>query len=936
MSLTFPRSPIAKFWLNNQWVSVSNDIRQTDPISITYGQKDGAAKPTPAKCTFTLDDGTAHGNGNYDPNNPMGTYFDYLSRSTPMLLNLAYGNDQFGRVSASGLGTSTDFGAYATFQSAGTVASDITSGQARHSVTSTAAFIASYLPSVSIKNVDLYIEAGLDTALNVAGGNIEIGNLLLRGQSISTYYMLRVDINFTTEQIQMKLMMGSSQDLTGTVLCGTFWDTTDPMSIRFQADGNTFRGKVWRTSTTEPFEWNLEYSHGDVFGAGWFGVRTGVATGNSNAKPINVLYDNFRVEIPRFAGNIVSMEPDSNETHTDRTVQVEAAGVLRRLQKSKKILDTPARRYHTQFAQYFLADYYPLDEDVDQTTRGQSPITGRIAQFAQTTGGANLGATKFGQSANRISMDKTLELSSGGILALNFDNPGFYSASFAVTWTQKQPVDASTALYMFLTNADFLQWTQTAGGQVSLTYFGATGSTIIYSAFLPPTFTGDDNQWYNCGLSVHRNSGSGDTDFILNYSTPQSYYTILRTIHVLVTGEPQQFAFIANDSDSKNKLQVAHVGVWANDFDDVVLAGIALLDVQTGGSFNGWPGETAGQRFVRLVGEESLSYGLIGYETVSQTMGGQGRNTLYQLLLDCATASQGILMEARGNAAVVLRNNRSMLSQNATLTLSYSNQELVKPFKPVTDDQGIVNDVTAKRPFGAEYEYEKTTGPLNISEPTDDFEGVGRYDVDFTTNVQTDSQLSDQAAWRVAVGTADGPRFTNLSVNLRADSLVNTNKPIQALDVGVGDLITVQNAQLRRIYDDINLIVWGYTEKFNTQYEHTITYNTAPGDVYKQFTLDSSSLGRIDSSSSVLNEDLTTTEPDIDIAFTEAGDQWSTTVGDFPFDVLIGGERVTLTANSGSTSPQTATGTRSVNSVVKTQATGAKVRLFRPSRLTLD
>lgn len=933
MPLTFPRTPVVKFFLNNQWVNVSNDVRNTDTVSIVYGQKDGAAKPSPSKCMFTLDDGPDHGNGNWDPNNPMGAYFDYLSRSTPMLFNLAYGNDQFNRVSASGWETSTDFGAWSTFTSAGTVASDIANNQGRHSVTSTTAFIASYLPSVSIKNVDLYIEAAIDTALNVSGGNIEIGNLLLRGQNTTTYYMLRVDINQTTEQIQMKLMVGSSQDLTTTVTCGAFWDTTDPMSIRFQADGNTFRGKVWRTSTAEPYDWNLEYSHGDVFGPGWIGVRTGVATGNTNTKPINILYDNFRVEIPRFAGEIVSMQPDSNLNHRDRTVAVEAGGILRRLQKSKKILDTPAKRHFTRFTDFFIEDYYPLDEDIDAANRGQSPLTDKFAQFAQTSGGSNLGAVKFGLSASRISMDKTLELSSGGILGLDFDHPGFYANSFSITWTQKQPVDAQCSVFMFLTNGDFLTWTQTAGGKIEVYYFGPTGSTAVFSLFQPSSFTGDDNQWYTAGLSIDRNVGAGTTKITLNYST-QFFYAINTTIPVVVSGQPQLIVFVAADSDSKNKLQVAHVASWANDFDDVISVGADDLDVDMWKAINGWPGETAGQRFTRLATEEGLSYGVIGYATVSQKMGGQSRNTLYQLLLDCATVAQGILMEARGNSTIVLRNNQSMLGQTPILTLDYSNQELSNPFKPITDDQGIINDVTAKRPFGAEFQYELTSGPLNVNDPVDDPEGVGRYDIDFNTNVQSDSQLPDQAAWKVHTGTTDGPRFSNLSVNLRADNLVNTNKPIQALDVGVGDLIRIQNAQLRRIYDDVDLIVWGYTEKFD-MHNHTITYNTSSGVVYKQFTLDHTTRGRLDADSSTLNEDLTTTETDIDTTTTEAGDLWSTTPADFPFDVMISGEKVTFTAGSG-TGPQTMTGTRSVNNVVKNQSTGKQVKLFRPARISLD
>jgi hypothetical protein len=51
--------------------------------------------------------------------------------------------------------------------------------------------------------------------------------------------------------------------------------------------------------------------------------------------------------------------------------------------------------------------------------------------------------------------------------------------------------------------------------------------------------------------------------------------------------------------------------------------------------------------------------------------------------------------------------------------------------------------------------------------------------------------------------------------------------------------------------------------------------------------------------------------------------------GDFPFDVAIAGERITVTGITGSSSPQAFGVIRSVNGVVKAQAAGAAVSLFR-------
>jgi hypothetical protein len=55
---------------------------------------------------------------------------------------------------------------------------------------------------------------------------------------------------------------------------------------------------------------------------------------------------------------------------------------------------------------------------------------------------------------------------------------------------------------------------------------------------------------------------------------------------------------------------------------------------------------------------------------------------------------------------------------------------------------------------------------------------------------------------------------------------------------------------------------------------------------------------------------------------------WTTT--GTPFDINLDGERCTVTAVSGASSPQTFTVTRSVNGVSKAHAVGATVALWTP------
>ncbi len=61
---------------------------------------------------------------------------------------------------------------------------------------------------------------------------------------------------------------------------------------------------------------------------------------------------------------------------------------------------------------------------------------------------------------------------------------------------------------------------------------------------------------------------------------------------------------------------------------------------------------------------------------------------------------------------------------------------------------------------------------------------------------------------------------------------------------------------------------------------------------------------------------------------------WTTAAADFPFDIAAGGERMTVTNITGSSSPQTFTVARSVNGVAKSQTAGTDVRLWQPAILT--
>lgn len=923
MSLTFPRSPVVEFYFD-RWRDVSTDVRQSPAISITQGRKDEGSDISPCKCTFTLDDGPQHGDGDYNPLNPMGPWFDYLEQNFPMRLSLAYGNDAFTRASASGWGASPTMGAWSSFQSAGTVAHDISSNQGRHSITSTTAFIADYLGGISLKNVDTYVEFAFDTSVTVAGGSLEVANMMLRGQNTTTYYMLRVTIT-TAQAITLQLMVGSSQVLYGPVTVGTFWGTTAPMGIRFQAEGHTFRGKAWRLSDGEPLAWGLEYSHGDVYGAGWVGIRSGVAAGNSNSKPINFLYDNFTVRLPRFAGEVSKTVPLTEVDHKNQRTQVEASGMRRRLSQGKKILDAPLYRYITGGNAPFAAtDFWPLDYELNVDRPGKNIQGGNELRHY----GSNASAVEWGIDTGMLQVRKGIKVKWRGQAYLS---PASFvtSSGYTVSWMSRIPSGDNKEMNVWHDqtsgNTQRIDMDITSGA-VTLTFVDTiAGAPVTLFNAAPLPRPDDASIWHTFAIGAFQSGAN----VVFNMSVDEDNYQTVVNTRTLRAPRFLDFGVLSSDTTGLDMTQVVVLPV--QQFAGTPWHATSLRRVMLGHL-----DEKSGDRFARLCGEEGISYAIMGYTAFTPTMGEQERGTILETLKKCIEVDNGIAVDPLGTPGLGFRTLRTMVGKDPTFTLDYSAEQVAPTFGPTFDDSGILNDVTAKRPLGDEARYEQATGPKNTADPGTATGAVGRVDTTVNPAVAYDSQLRSQAAWRVNVGTAEGPRFPSVAVNLAALGVINDAGLVeQIMDCMVGDTIAVENAEVRRAYDDIRLLVRGYTETIDTAYQHKIVFNTTPASPYDAFVLDSTTKGRLDSGSTSLNEDLTTTETGADIAVSRTADLWTTSGAQYPVDVVISGEKCTATACSGASSPQTMTLTRSANGVVKEQLTGKKVSLFRPGRIIL-
>ncbi len=339
--------------------------------------------------------------------------------------------------------------------------------------------------------------------------------------------------------------------------------------------------------------------------------------------------------------------------------------------------------------------------------------------------------------------------------------------------------------------------------------------------------------------------------------------------------------------------------------------------------FNGYRGERAGTRFLRLCAEQGITRFVIGGSTNTPPMGPQRVDSFLNLLKEIRETDGGRIDDERFDIALTMTVREALYNQTPALTLDFAASEVAYPFRPILGDQAVANAVTAKNTQGSEVTRSLTTGPMSTQAPP---AGVGRYEKTVDVNYADEiTDLASRADWELAKGTLQTRRYEEVVVDL----LANPHLAAAASALREGNVIQIDNAAP----DAILLVVVGMVERIDGV-KRTITFQTEPYDIWNIGEWDDG-IARYDSRTATVNSSQTTTSTNWSVKATAANDVWSTAT---PYDWMVGGERVTVTAMSAATMnssvsyTQTATVTRSVNGVVKAQTVGTEIHIFDQRR----
>lgn len=207
--------------------------------------------------------------------------------------------DAFGRSVTDGWGAADAGGTYGLGGAGGSVLNSdwqVAAGVGTISVPAANAYRRSHLDSVSFRDVDATIT--FSSPVTATGAALEPAGFVFRGTTSTSSYLVRVSLE-TSNAVTVSIYAPSGATLGSATISGLTYSAGLQCKLRAYAVGSTFKAKVWQAASDEPLEWHLVVDDEERLTAGYLGVRSGIAVGNTNAKPVVFSYDNLVLARPQ-------------------------------------------------------------------------------------------------------------------------------------------------------------------------------------------------------------------------------------------------------------------------------------------------------------------------------------------------------------------------------------------------------------------------------------------------------------------------------------------------------------------------------------------------------------------------------------------------------------------------------------------------------------
>lgn len=908
--MTFPLDIRTELNINGTWVDISGDVRTSEDITITGGRRDESSAASPGTCTFRLN----NRDGRYSNRNPHSIYYGQLGRNTPVRVSVP-GTESYLDVPTGDGQCSTPASPDIAITGDLDVRVDATGDWYRWAPKGVSQSLIGQLPTADtgqwswalmigvagdlrmywsengseVWYVNCPVPAGLERA--VFRGTIQVDNGL--GGSRATLY--------TGETINGPWTELAVYDTDTPVPIYT--DSTADLQLPVTDLPEALHGQIHQAEV---------YNDGELIAAPDFRSLTPGAESFTDSAGVDwTVTGDARItdRAYRFTGEVSAWPQRWDVSGNDAWVPIQAAGVLRRMGQGTKALQSTLRR-RIPSADPAPVAYWPM-EDGNSATQAYSPLDG-VTPMATT-------ALDWAAGDGLPSSMPLPEIKDGSAVSARFKTVRTDG------WHIEMVYKANDTMPSALTEL----WRIGLSGSTNQSAFrllvgnnSIRLETLDHDGALYGGYTTTDanvlaaygNGWTRMQIYAGRDDTGAAYWAVgcMDITTNKIWYTYF--VDYVNTYPGSATSLRGNWGSGFSGFSFGHVGVFAVPGKTDRLPGVTVYD----GADSAFTGETTIARMRRLSVEEDLPLHIVGDPAQTERVGPQRVDTILNLVQSAADVDGGLLHEQRDSLILAYRARHTLYNQTPALTLDYAANEVPPPLEPVEDDQSTRNDVTVTRDGGSSARVVQETGPLSVQDPP---VGVGRYDTEVTLNAAYDSQLLNLAGWQVHLGTHDGPRFPQVSAWLHA----NPNLVPDVLALNTLDRMQIINTPKWLPPGAVDLLVEGYEETLNL-YSWEISYNTSPADLWTVGVTDDDVLGRADTDGSVLTADADADATSILVKATD-GPDWVTDPAEFPFDIRVGGEVMTVSActesstvaNAAADSTETAATTATAPSV---EATG--------------
>ncbi len=745
-------------------------------------------------------------------------------------------------------------------------------------------------------------------------------------------------VTFPSTQLRCRVLIALGADLTQPWYTWSWTDITQ--WVRFGSGITVTQGRQDETSVVQYGRGELTLDNRD----GRFSRRNpngpyyGLLTINT---PIWGTVDAGTGEFSRLQQFVVEWPTRWDISGKDSTVPIQTAGVMRRLQQGSG-QKSALRRTLTAVTATTPVAYWPLEDGADATVAASGLPGGAAA--AILTGPTSTVSTIPGAAQAPL---LTTPLAPSGAV----DTPG--NIQFAIP-----PHTVGTETLTFWTQGTPFANPPTGGVQVTVTHVltfvfgGGIASATVSNASYDPTggFTSVIGLWVQFfapdGTFIDElYSGTAHPAFDPFDGSPhqmqlqlvQSGSDIVASIYFDGTSADDPITMAGRTLTAMALFRAGGTGYYqdaANLYLDPLTVPYALSHLTVHNSAptssasagSGYAGETGPARIVRVAAEEGVAMACTGSTAPSPPMGPQPVGKLLDVLRDAEAVDQGVLYETAWGLGYIPLADR--YNAPVSLALDFDQRHIAVPPEPADDDQRLRNRWTASRPGGSSATVELTTGPTGTGTA-----GPGVYEDSVSANVQSDSQLPDQAGWRRSLGTVDEDRWPSIAIRLHGTPDLIPSWAAMPF----GGRMTATNPPSQVAPDTIDTLREGWVERWDPE-TWVAELNASPFTPYRIGTLaaDTSDTAQ---TTLILTPDTLTLAADVsttDVTWSiNSSPIWTVNAESFPRYIWWEGEVIQLTNCVGGSAPQTWTVVRSINGVVKAHLANSSGHIYRPGALAL-